>query len=244
MNIKKYRTKILKFLLISCYLIISGCSINQDNIDPFEKYNRVIDKFNEKLDKNLVCPITNNYTYFMPKLARQGINNFFSNIDDLWSAFNFILQGHGLEGSNSLGRFMLNTTMGLGGVFDIASSNGSFKYHNDFGITLAVWGIKQGPYLVLPILGPCSVRDGLGLMGSLFISTFGENYICYYNNHCNMNYIKTLYFLNEREKINNKTKLINLIALDKYSLIRDSYFQYRDSFILDKFKNNSVEYTD
>lgn len=231
--------KLITLISMCISIFLTGCSTlekKSKSVDPFEHTNRIIYKFNDKLDRNIAAPITNLYTNITPRFARQCICNFFNNIDDLWSAFNCLLQGRGLDGANSMGRFVLNTTMGIGGLLDIASANGSFKVHNDFGITLAVWGLNQGPYIVLPLLGPSCLCDSIGLVGSIYVTKLGKNQIP----NDIKKYIKIFYILNEKEKLNNKTAIINKIALDKYSLVRDSYLQYRRSIMLDKSKESSI----
>src|SRR5690606_27500949 len=105
------------------------------------------------------------YDYVMPDPAQSCIHNMFSNVSDVWAAFNSMLQGRGHDFINGLGRFMLNTTMGVAGCFDIATANGARKIPNDFGTTLGVWGFGQGPYVVLPLLGSSTVRDTFGRAG-------------------------------------------------------------------------------
>ena len=107
-------------------------------------------------------PVAQAYTYVTPQPVRSCVHNIFSNVGDLWSGANSMLQGRGHDFVNTLGRFLFNTTMGVGGCFDVASANGARKIPNDFGTTLGVWGIGQGPYLVLPFFGSSTIRDGVG----------------------------------------------------------------------------------
>src|SRR5690606_25957111 len=140
---------------------LAGCAAPQgqpDPRDPWEGFNRSVYKFNDTVDRAFLRPVAELYTFATPAPARTCINNIFSNLGDLWSAANSFLQGRGHDFVNTIGRFLFNTTMGVGGCFDVASANGARRIRNDFGVTLGVWGVGPGPYLVLPFLGASSVR--------------------------------------------------------------------------------------
>ncbi len=127
--------------------------------DPLESINRSIFKFNAGLDKAILKPVAKGYRAVMPGFAETGVSNFFSNLDDVPTAVNNLLQGKvKAAGSDSL-RFLLNSTVGIGGLIDVAGPAGLNKHNEDFGQTLGVWGVSSGPYLVLPVLGPSTVRD-------------------------------------------------------------------------------------
>ena len=150
--------------------LMAGCAApkNPDPRDPWEGFNRGVYKFNDSVDRVVFKPVAQAYTYVTPQPVRSCVHNIFSNVGDLWSGANSMLQGRGHDFVNTLGRFLFNTTMGVGGCFDVASANGARKIPNDFGTTLGVWGIGQGPYLVLPFFGSSTIRDGVGLAGDFY----------------------------------------------------------------------------
>lgn len=134
-------------------------SKNQHPDDPWENFNRKMFSFNEGMDKYMLKPAAVGYTKTVPKSARGPIGNFFNNFRDFRSGVNNILQWRWRQAGHNLGRFTLNTTLGIGGLFDVASSTGLKRERSDLGITLARWGVPEGPYLMLPFLGPSTVRD-------------------------------------------------------------------------------------
>ena len=151
----------IKRVLISL-LLAFNLSVNAEEIDPFEETNRAIYEFNESLDSNVLEPVSRAYKNNMPEAAQKGIGNFLDNLDDVSTLANQILQFKPIESAETLARILVNTTIGLGGLFDVASDMGLITEDEDFGQTMAVWGVEQGPYVVLPLLGPSTVRDGIG----------------------------------------------------------------------------------
>ena len=151
----------IKRVLISL-LLAFNLSVNAEEIDPFEETNRAIYEFNESLDSNVLEPVSRAYKNNMPESAQKGIGNFLDNLDDVSTLANQILQFKPIESAETLARILVNTTIGLGGLFDVASDMGLVTEDEDFGQTMAVWGVEQGPYVVLPLLGPSTVRDGIG----------------------------------------------------------------------------------
>ena len=145
---------------------LAGCSTmrSPDARDPWEGLNRATFEFNDGLDRAVIRPVAEGYRFVMPTPARDAITNFFANLKDPWIAINQLLQGKPRLAIDDLGRFVWNSTFGLLGLIDVASDMGLPKHNEDFGQTLAVWGAGSGAYLVLPILGPSSVRDGIGLI--------------------------------------------------------------------------------
>ena len=132
------------------------------NYDPWEGFNRSIYKFNYGFDKYFFVPVVKAYQFVLPKVVRTGIANFFDNLYEIENVFNNLLQGNAEGTVNSTARIVFNTTLGLAGILDPATPMGFTKMEEDFGQTLGVWGVGPGPYLVLPVLGPSSVRDGIG----------------------------------------------------------------------------------
>ena len=141
-----------------------GIAYHLDDIsDPWEGFNRSMYRFNYRFDKYVYLPVVNGYKTITPDVLEQGIHNFFLNLDDIVTFYNSILQLNGTKTVQTTGRFLVNTTVGLLGFIDVASKVGIPKHNEDFGQTLGYWGVGEGPYLVLPILGPSNVRDGVGL---------------------------------------------------------------------------------
>ena len=151
----------IKQVLISL-LLAFNLSVNAEEIDPFEETNRSIYEFNESLDSNVLEPVSRAYKNNMPEAAQKGVGNFLDNLGDVSTLANQILQFKPIESAETLARILVNTTIGLGGLFDVASDMGLVTEDEDFGQTMAVWGVEQGPYVVLPLLGPSTVRDGIG----------------------------------------------------------------------------------
>lgn len=142
----------------------SGCaSVGGDPRDPAEPMNRAVFSFNKKLDRAVVKPVAEGYKKVVPSIARRGVGNVFGNLGDVGNFANALLQAKGEESARSFMRFAINTVFGIGGLFDVASEAGLAKAEEDFGLTLGTWGVGSGPYLVLPILGPSTVRDAAGL---------------------------------------------------------------------------------
>lgn len=217
-------------------LFITGCAtVSHPNPnDPLESYNRTMDKINYNVDRAILLPIANTYRALTPKPARTCISNMFNNVSDVWSATNSFLQGRPHDFFNTLGRVLFNTTMGIGGCFDVASENGSKRIRNDLGTTLGVWGIGSGPYVVLPLLGPSSLRDGAAIAGGFAVG-FGDSTPITSLKHVPIrNSIMGIYFVDLRTGLIDAESLVNEIAIDRYSFIRDAYLQRRQSLLNSK----------
>lgn len=219
--------------------LISGCaSVSQPNPnDPWESYNRTMDKINDNVDRAVIRPIASTYKTLTPEPARTCIGNMFNNIGDAWSAANSFLQGRPHDFFNTLGRVLFNSTMGIGGCFDVASKNGSQRIPNDLGTTLGVWGIGSGPYVILPILGPSTVRDSTAIITGAALAFDSTLPITSIKNVPVRNSIMGLYFVDLRSGLLDTEELVNDIALDRYSFIRDGYLQRRQSLINSKLRD-------
>jgi phospholipid-binding lipoprotein MlaA len=196
--------------------------------DPFEPVNRAIFRFNDALDRNVMRPVAEGYVKVVPSLVRRGVSNFFGNISDAFSAVNNALQGKREPLGNDLGRVLVNSTFGLGGIFDIASEGGIEKYNEDFGQTLGYWGLGPGPYLVIPILGPSDVRDATGLVV--------HGYFDPINNVTppeNMWELIVLRAIDTRASLLGTEDLVSGAALDRYTFIRSAYLQRRKNLVYD-----------
>lgn len=204
--------------------LLAGCASGpQANpADPFEGYNRAMSRFNDDLDVAVVKPVAIAYKDVVPGVARQGVTNVFANLGDAWSFVNNLLQFQ-LEGAfNSAVRFSVNTVLGIGGLFDIATEAGVERHKQDFGLTMARWGVPSGPYLVLPLLGPSTVRDTAGFVVDTQGGLVGEVHDVPVRNS-----LYVLRAVNQRANLLGVTSFLDQAALDKYSFTRDAYLQLR-----------------
>ena len=218
------------FLGLLLLAALGGCATTGGNPhDPLEGYNRAMFNFNEGVDKAIVKPVASGYKTVMPEFARTGVTNFFSNLGDVWIGVNNILQGKVGAGAGDFGRFAINSTIGILGLFDIASSAGFEKHNEDFGQTLGRWGVGSGAYVVLPILGPSDVRDGLSL---LTVDWRGYP-VWYVNNIPTRNELIGARFVDERANLLDASRLAEEAALDHYAYVRDAFLQRRRSLIYD-----------
>jgi len=215
----------LALLLLSAGCATTGAS---DPRDPWEPLNRTTFEFNDAADRAILKPLAEGYVAIVPGLIRTGIHNFFENIADVGTALNNFLQGKPEEGVNDLGRVMMNTTIGFLGIFDVASDAGMEKHSEDFGQTLGVWGVRSGPYFVIPLLGPSTARDA---------PARAVDPSWYYANAIDSN---TVYWsLWGLDQVRNRANLLKAesvldqAALDRYTFVRDAWLQRRRSQVYD-----------
>lgn len=208
-------------------LVTSGCATgpNRTPGDPFEPANRVIFKVNDTVDRTVAQPIAKGYQKVTPQPLRQAISNFFSNLGDIGNFANNLLQLKITDATEDLMRLAMNSTFGLGGLIDFATPAGLPKHHQDFGLTLGHYGAPAGPYLVLPLFGPSSVRDGLGMVVDVKFNIL--NYI----EPAVRNPLYVTQFVSTRSDLLGATNLLEQAALDKYSFVRDAYRQQRASLL-------------
>ena len=186
------------------------------NNDPFEDFNRKTFEFNEKLDESILKPIAKTYSNFPPRI-KIGVTNFFNNLEDVETSINQLLQGKPKKSINDITRFAINSTIGLAGFIDIASKIGLDRHEEDFGQTLAVWGIGSGPYIMLPGLGPSTLRDTLSRPVSSFSS------ITFHMTETDVNIaLKTIDAIETRERL---LDVESLLSGDKYIFVKDAYIQ-------------------
>lgn len=204
-------------LLVGC---ATGPGANPQ--DPLEPYNRAMSNFNEGVDKVLLVPAATLYKEALPRPVRAGVGNFFANLSDLWSFVNNVLQARGQAAADSLARFGINTFIGIGGLFDVASEAGISRHKQDFGLTLARWGVSSGPYLVLPLLGPSTLRD----TASLPVDTWGD-LAWHVRPVATRNGLYVLHFVDKRASLLGATSLRDAAALDPYTFTRDLYLGLR-----------------
>jgi phospholipid-binding lipoprotein MlaA len=207
---------------------LTGCATTANNPkDPFEGFNRVMFSVNEGID-TVVKPVAQGYDAAAPLPVRVGIGNFFGNIADVWTAFNNFLQGKGGQGFSDVGRILVNTTIGIGGVFDVASEMGLEKHAEDFGQTLGTWGVGDGPYFYWPIIGPRTTRDTFGWAVDSYVDPVWR-----VDDVALRNSLGGVRFIDIRASLLPTDKVIEQAAFDKYNYIRDAYLQNRRSSIFD-----------
>ena len=217
-------------LLIAAALLLGGCATSPegDARDPFEGFNRGVYRFNEVVDEALAKPVATAYRDAVHSEIRDRVRNFFANIGDVFIGANNVLQGKFFEGFEDFARVAFNTTFGLLGIHDVASDMGIEKHNEDFGQTFGWWGIGDGPYLVLPILGSSSVRDGLGTALDYYTDPLGELRPIRLRNS-----LAALRLTGVRADLLEASRLLEQAALDKYVFQRDAYFQRRRSLVYD-----------
>lgn len=193
--------------------------------DPWEKTNQRIYRFNTFLDSWLLRPVSVTYNAVIPGVVRQGIGNFFSNVDDINVLANDLLQLKLRDAASDSGRLLINSTVGLVGVIDVASSVGLSKNEEDFGQTFGRWGVGSGPYVVLPFFGPSSARDSVGLvLDTLF------NPIQYYEDDSVRHTVMALRYIDDRASV---LSMEGLISGDEYLFVREAYLQQREYLVND-----------
>ena len=199
-------------------LIISSSFLYSEDInDPFEELNRISFEFNEKVDANFFKPVAETYSK-SPRFIKKGVTNFFDNLEEIDTTVNQLLQGKPVNALNDLTRFVINSTVGLGGIFDVASPLGLPRHEEDFSQTLALWGVPSGPYIMLPLLGPSSVRDVFSRPVSSFLS------VTFHMTESDVNIaLKAVDALETRERL---LEIESLIYGDRYDFVKDSYVQY------------------
>ncbi|MDA9032823.1 VacJ family lipoprotein [Gammaproteobacteria bacterium] len=212
-----YRILIVSFLSVS---LIYAEDIN----DPFEDINRITFKFNESIDNNFLKPVAVTYSK-APKPFKKGISNFFDNLEEIETSVNQILQCKPKLAINDFSRFIINSTIGLGGFLDVATKIGLTRHEEEFDQTLALWGVPSGPYIMLPGLGPSTLRDTLARPFSSFLS------VTFHMTESDVNLaLKGMDALETRERL---LEIESLIYGDRYNFVRDSYVQYMNYEIND-----------
>ncbi len=208
--------------------LLQGCATgpNANPADPLEPFNRTMFTFNDGLDRAVIKPVSTAYQDVTPELVRRGATNFFGNISDAWSLVNNVLQFKPQASAESFFRVAVNTFWGLGGILDIASEMRLRKHTMDFGQTLGYWGVAPGPYLVLPLLGPSSVRDSVGTLVDM-----QGNLVNRADNVPVRNSLIVLRAVNTRARLLGVGDVLDQAALDKYSFARDIYLQRRSNSI-------------
>ncbi len=217
---------------VALVALASGCASVPGGAppkDPWERFNRGTYEFNESLDRQALKPVARFYADTVPGFAQEGVVNFFENVRDFSSGLNNLLQGKVPEGASDLARVAVNSVMGIGGLWDLATPMGLEKRHEDFGQTLGWWGVPSGPYLVLPFLGPSTVRDALSRwVDPEFAYSRRISDIAVRNSMYALDAVRTRAGLLKAEKI-----LDEAAAIDRYSFTRDAWLQRRQNQVYD-----------
>ena len=209
-------------------MALAGCATvtNPNPADPIEGFNRSVYTFNDTLDKTVMTPVAKGYRFVVPEPARDMVTNFFSNVGDVYNFANNLLQLQVTAAAQDLMRLTINTVFGIGGLVDFATPAGLPKHSQDFGVTLGKWGLPDGPYLVLPLFGPSTVRDTVGMAGNMFIdptSYIKPDWVSYS--------IFGVRLVNTRANLLDASNLLEAAALDPYSFTRDAYLARRKYLI-------------
>lgn len=214
-----------KSILLILFLLITGCATtnnlsgNFNPDDPYEKSNRKVFEFNNKIDKLFLRPVTDFYDRATPEFAQTSITNFFANLDDIRISINNLLQGNVVESMSDITRFFINSIFGLGGFFDVATEMGLEKHSEDFGQTLGKWGAKPGPYLMLPFLGPSTTRDAFTFVGDTALAPT----LSLDENTARVGLI-SLDLINTYSAF---TGIADIESKDQYAFLRDAYLERR-----------------
>ena len=201
---------------------------HEEVADPLEPFNRVVDDFNDTVDRAVLKPTAQAYEKVVPAPARSSVTNFFNNLGEPLVIVNQLLQGKGREGLSDTGRLLVNSTIGLLGLFDPATQMGLTRHNEDFGQTFGTWGIGEGWYLVLPILGPSTVRDSLGLIGDYQLDPLAQH-----DEVRERNALGGLRVVETRAGLLSASKVRDTAALDPYLFTREAYRQLRWNRIYD-----------
>ena len=227
--------RFLALAVVAASLVLGGCATVQQarggpgqKLDPWENWNRKVFAFNEGLDAYVLKPVATAYANVVPQPVRRGVDNFFANAADAWSAVNNVLQGKGQAAFEDVVRVTTNSFFGIGGIFDVASEIGIPRHKEDFGQTLGRWGFGAGAYVVWPLFGPSTVRDSIALpldraaSPALLIDDGRTQFS-----------LTVLQVINTRANLLGASQVLDDIALDKYSFLRDAYLQRRRSLVYD-----------
>ncbi|CAG9182813.1 VacJ family lipoprotein [Cupriavidus respiraculi] len=211
-------------------LTVTGCATgpNADPRDPLEPFNREVNKINEDFDKGILRPVAELYADFIPSPIRTAVGNAFSNVSDVYSALNNLLQGKPTRAAEDTMRVAMNTVLGIGGLIDIATPAGLPKYKEDFGQTLGVWGVPPGPFLILPLFGPSTVRDTAGMLVDRQADVSAYLHPVWLRNT-----LTGVRIVDGRARLLGASTLFEQAALDRYTFLRDSYLQRRQYQIYD-----------
>jgi phospholipid-binding lipoprotein MlaA len=238
---KSMRSRVCVTVTGCVLLLLQGCATvqNPDARDPWESMNRSVYQFNETLDNFAIKPAAQAYVAVLPSPVRTGIHNFLGNLGDVWSMANSALQLKAQATAETFMRITVNTFLGLGGVLDVATEMRLEKRKEDFGQTLGYWGVKPGPYVVLPLLGPSTLRDTVATPLDM-----KANPIQQLNDPATRNVLSVTRVLDVRSGLLQSLDVIKAAALDPYTFVRDGYLQKRENDIHDGNPPPSFDYAE
>lgn len=232
-----WQRRATRLLLAGMLALLAGCAgFNTNPRDPLEPLNRHVTNFNDGVDSVVLKPVASAYKQAVPPLVRTGVSNFFGNLGDGWNFVNSLLQFKFQNAAENFMRLNVNTFFGLGGILDIASELNIERHREDFGQTLGRWGVPAGPYIVLPLLGPSTLRDALALT----VDRQGDP-VHYVNDSNVRNSLYALRAVNVRANLLRLGSVIEGAALDKYSFTRDAYLQRRRAEIVESKESDGEE---
>jgi phospholipid-binding lipoprotein MlaA len=220
--------KLIRYSLLILTMLLAGCAAAHNPEDPLEPLNRGVYRFNDALDKAILKPAAKGYSAVMPTTGKIMVSNFFSNLDDIIVTANDLLQFKLVQGFSDGMRFVVNSTIGVFGLIDVASTGGLNKHDEDFGQTLGKWGIGSGPYLVIPIIGPSTVRDGIGFYTDLYLDP-----MYYINDMSTRNLVYLAQKVTLRAGLLDQEKVMDAAQIDRYEFLRDIYLLRRKSQVYD-----------
>jgi len=230
-RIQKFVVKPARISLLTMMLLAqSACTSTNGtakNVDPFEPINRPIYKFNDITDRYLLRPLGQGYNFILPQTARNGVGNFYDNLTYPVTIVSGLFQGKVAQAGSDTLRFLLNSTFGIFGFIDVATPGGLERHDEDFGQTFAKWGIPQGPYIVIPLLGPSTVRDGIGIFANVQV-----NPLVQMSNTSVRDKLLILWYIESRAALIGPDEIIQ-DAFDPYLFVRDAYLQNRQFLIND-----------
>ena len=221
---------VMRLAVLALLLMSTGCATgpNANPKDPLEPMNRSVAKFNDVVDDNVLKPVATGYRDYTPQPVQTGVSNFFRNLSDVWSTVNNGLQLKGRDTAESLMRVVVNTTLGIYGFFDVATEIGLQRHPEDLGQTLGYWGVPDGPYVVLPLLGPSTLRDT-----SVIPVETSVDFVRQHDDVPVRNAAMATRIVDKRASLLKTTDLLTGAAIDKYSFTRDSYLQFRRNQVYD-----------
>jgi phospholipid-binding lipoprotein MlaA len=217
-------------------LLLSACATpmaeRSDPRDPYENLNRKVFVVNQVFDQVLLKPVARGYSNYAPNFIQDTVGNFFGNLADVWTAVNNFLQGKPREGIQDTGRVAVNTVFGVAGLADVATKLGFPKHQEDFGQTLGVWGVKPGPFVMLPLFGPSTMRDAVAKPLDLYADPLNLS------TRADVEYsLRAMRLVDDRARLLPTTDMIEKVALDPYQFVRDAHFQQREARVNDASAN-------
>jgi phospholipid-binding lipoprotein MlaA len=217
---------IQRIVVLASMLVLGGCATNNPR-DPLEPFNRAMFQFNDKLDQAALKPAAEMYVK-LPSFVQTGVGNFFGNLGDVPTAINNFLQGKLADGLSDVMRIAVNTTFGFGGLLDIGTEAGLYKHNEDFGQTLGKWGVRSGPYVVLPLFGSSTLRDTIAMPVDIEANPFHYTRPVRWRNTGTV-----VRVVDQRAALLDASNLLEEAALDRYVFVRDAYLQRRQSKVYD-----------